>query len=307
MSNENKVPENSRMDIQDINVLEKTNEANVSPVAGFGSVLETPHLGMTEKMNQMNNFNPWTMLIMVGLLVLFFVLFDTLGVTNTSEEGSMPNKALSILEVIMWGLFIFLLMINGLQYFFELDVKAALVNLFSPEPRIDMQVDSKNIQIDEKPVSNDEVFHIPGNKYTYKQAHAVCKAFNSELASYSQIEEAYNNGGEWCSYGWSADQMALFPTQKVTWQKLQTKSKCGTNSDCGRPGINGGYMANKNIRFGVNCFGAKPDETDELKTSRNPFPKTREEIEVEHLASKYKRQINRLKLSPFNQENWKQL
>ncbi len=307
MSKENKVPENSRMDIQDINVLEKTNEANVSPVAGFGSVLETPQLDMTDKMNQMNNFNPWTMLIMVGLLILFFILFDTLGVTNTSEQGSMPNKALSVLEVIMWGLFIFLLMINGLQYFFELDVKTALVNLFSPNPRIDMQVDSKNIQVDEKPVSKEEVFHIPGNKYTYRQAHAVCKAFDSNLANYSQIEEAYNNGGEWCSYGWSADQMALFPTQKVTWQKLQTKGKCGTNSDCGRPGINGGYMANRNIRFGVNCFGTKPDETEELKTGRSPFPKSREEVQIEHLDSKYKKQINRLKLSPFNQENWKQL
>ena len=74
MSNTNKVPENARMDIQDMNVLEKTNEARVSPVAGFGSVLETPQLGMTEKMNQMNNFNPWTMLIMVGLLILFLIL-----------------------------------------------------------------------------------------------------------------------------------------------------------------------------------------------------------------------------------------
>ena len=47
MSKENKVPENSRMDIQDINVLEKSNEARVSPVAGFGSVLETPQLDKT--------------------------------------------------------------------------------------------------------------------------------------------------------------------------------------------------------------------------------------------------------------------
>lgn len=306
MSKENKVPENSRMDIQDINVLEKSNEARVSPVAGFGSVLETPQLDMTKNMN---NFNPWAMLIMVGILVLFFVLFDTLGVTNTSAQGSMPNKALSVLEVIMWGLFIFLLMINGLQYFFELDVKAALVNLFSPTPRIDMQVDSKNIEVDEKPVSKDEVFHIPGNKYTYKQAHAVCKAFNSELANYSQLEDAYNNGGEWCSYGWSADQMALFPTQKVTLGKnykrrVNVEAK---GNNCGRPGINGGYMANKNIRFGVNCFGAKPEESDELKSSRTPFPKTKEELQIEHLASKYKKHINRLKLSPFNQENWKQI
>jgi hypothetical protein len=301
MSN-NKVSEKPRMDLQDIDVLR--NEARVSPVAGFGSVLETPQIDVRDKINQ---FNPWTMLIMVGILIIFFVLFDTLGVTNTSQQGTMPNKALNVLEVIMWGVFIFLLMINGLQYFFELDVKTALVNLFSPEPRIDMQVDSKNIEVEEKPVSKEEVFHVPGNKYTYKQAKAVCKAFNSEIANYSQIEDAYNNGGEWCSYGWSADQMALFPTQKVTWEKLQKKSKCGTNGDCGRPGINGGYMANPNIRFGVNCYGVKPEETDELKQITNPFPKSKDELEIEDLASKYKKQINKLKLSPFNKENWKQI
>ena len=189
-----------------------------------------------------------------------------------------------------------------------MDVKTAVVNLFSPEPRIDMQIDSKNIKVEEKEERQaEEVFHIPGNKYTYKQANAVCKAFDSELANYSQIEDAYNNGGEWCSYGWSADQMALFPTQKVTWQKLQTKGKCGTNSDCGRPGVNGGYMANKNVRFGVNCYGIKPDETDKLKSIKNPFPKSKDEREVERLAQKYKKQINKLKLSPFNQENWKQV
>lgn len=301
MSN-NKVSEKPRMDLQDIDVLK--NEARVSPVAGFGSVLETPQIDVRDKINQ---FNPWTMLIMVGILIIFFVLFDTLGVTNTSQQGTMPNKALNVLEVIMWGVFIFLLMINGLQYFFELDVKTALVNLFSPEPRIDMQVDSKNIEVEEKPVSKEEVFHVPGNKYTYKQAKAVCKAFNSEIANYSQIEDAYNNGGEWCSYGWSADQMALFPTQKVTWEKLQKKSKCGTNGDCGRPGINGGYMANPNIRFGVNCYGIKPEETDELKQLSNPFPKSKDELEIEDLASKYKKRINKLKLSPFNKENWKQI
>ena len=305
MSKESAVPENARMDLQDIDVLSKTNEARVSPVHGFGSVGPLSGVDMKDKFNQ---FNPWTMLIMVGLLIIFFVMFDTLGVTNTSQQGSMPNKALSVLEIVMWGLFIFLLMINGLQYFFELDVKTAVVNLFSPEPRIDMQIDSKNIKVEEKEVSqSEEVFHIPGNKYTYKQANAVCKAFDAELANYSQIEEAYNGGGEWCSYGWSADQMALFPTQKVTWEKLQNKSKCGTNSDCGRPGVNGGYMANQNVRFGVNCYGIKPDETDKLKSLKNPFPKTKDEREVERLALKYKKQINKLKLSPFNRENWKRV
>ena len=50
--------------------------------------------------------------------------------------------------------------------------------------------------------------------------------------------------------------MAFYPTQKSTWNKLQ-KIK-GHEHDCGRPGINGGYIDNPNVRFGVNCFGSKP-------------------------------------------------
>jgi hypothetical protein len=31
-----------------------------------------------------------------------------------------------------------------------------------------------------------------------------------------------------------------------------------TKNACGRPGINGGYFANPNIKFGANCYGVKP-------------------------------------------------
>ena len=60
----------------------------------------------------------------------------------------------------------------------------------------------------------------------------------------AQIEDAYKSGAEWCNYGWSDNQLALFPTQKTTWHKLQ-KIK-GHKHDCGRAGINGGFIANPN-------------------------------------------------------------
>lgn len=102
----------------------------------------------------------------------------------------------------------------------------------------------------------DEVFNIRNNLYTYDEAQAVCSIYGAKLATYEQVEEAYNNGGEWCNYGWSQDQLALFPTQKSTWKTLQTRDSA--KNSCGRPGINGGYMKNKNIKFGVNCYGKKP-------------------------------------------------
>ena len=102
------------------------------------------------------------------------------------------------------------------------------------------------------------MFNIGNYVYTYQHAQEVCKAFDAELATYEQIENAYNDKGEWCSYGWSDGQMVLMPTQKETWDKLQlTKTK---KNMCGRPGVNGGFLGNTDMRFGANCYGVKPDE-----------------------------------------------
>ena len=101
-----------------------------------------------------------------------------------------------------------------------------------------------------------EVFNVNNNLYTYDDAQAICKNYGARLANYDEVEESYNDGGEWCNYGWSGSQMALFPTQKNTWNKLQQTDK--HKNDCGRPGINGGYIANPYAKFGVNCYGVKP-------------------------------------------------
>ena len=105
----------------------------------------------------------------------------------------------------------------------------------------------------ERDLGMKEVFHIPGAYYTYDDSKAICKAYGGRLASYNEIEEVYNDGGEWCSYGWSKDQQILYPTQKKTFDRLQKIP--GHEHDCGRQGVNGGYVSNKNARFGVNQIG----------------------------------------------------
>jgi len=56
-------------------------------------------------------------------------------------------------------------------------------------------------------------------------------------------------------------------TQYEKWANLQTIP--GHEQDCGRPGINGGYIANPNVQFGINCYGYKPvitpEESDAMK------------------------------------------
>jgi uncharacterized protein YggT (Ycf19 family) len=154
-------------------------------------------------------------------------------------------------------------------------------------------------------VREKQVFHIPSNTYTYTDAKAVCTAYGSELASYNEISDAFGKGADWCSYGWSEGQMAFFPTQEEKWNDLQ-KVK-GHEHDCGRPGINGGYIANPNVRFGANCFGYKPVITleDSANMSNRPlYHKTSEEIKFDSKVSYYKNKLKDILVAPFNNSSW---
>jgi len=154
----------------------------------------------------------------------------------------------------------------------------------------------------------DEVFNISNNLYTYDDAKAVCTAYGARLATYDEVEEAYNKGGEWCNYGWSQDQLALFPTQKLTWFKLQ-KNPAHKN-DCGRPGVNGGYMENPYIRFGVNCYGKKPVATEKDKQEMEAnkeinVPKTPEELLLDKKVQFWKENADKLlNINSFNYNKW---
>jgi hypothetical protein len=156
--------------------------------------------------------------------------------------------------------------------------------------------------------SKKQVFNIPGNYYTYDNAKALCAAYGADLATYKQVEDAYNKGAEWCNYGWSADQLALFPTQQNTYNELQKKP--GRGNDCGRPGVNGGYIDNPNVRFGVNCYGQKPTMTSEeyhLMQTMPPYPQTAEEIEFQKKVDTLKSNLDKILISPFNHNSWNEV
>ena len=105
-----------------------------------------------------------------------------------------------------------------------------------------------------------EVFNVSQNKYTYYDAQALCKSLGSELATYDQVKEAYDQGADWCNYGWVDGQMAVYPTQEQSWSKLQEGPEDARTS-CGRPGVNGGYFDNPELQFGVTCYGIKPQQS----------------------------------------------
>ena len=150
-----------------------------------------------------------------------------------------------------------------------------------------------------------EVFNVSRNIYKYSDAPAVCAALGAELATYEQMKEAYDAGADWCNYGWVKGQMAVYPTQRATWDKLQQGSPEYRNA-CGKVGVNGGYFDNPELAFGVNCYGVKPPKsaTDELLESQVALPPSPAEIEFEKKVQKFRDQMNTINVLPFHRGQW---
>ena len=262
--------------------------------------------------NSGSNLGMSSVLFLALIILMFIVLFSSLGkkgeTIGAGETGG--NGSTKLLTIIMGGVLIVVVVLNGLQYFYNINLTARLDNIFTDTPSIDLTVQQQNSGPDEiAPVPEiklkEQVFHVPGNKYTYDDAGAMCKAYGGRLATYSEVENSYKNGAEWCSYGWSDRQLALFPTQKDTWNYLQNVE--GHENDCGRAGINGGYIANANVRFGVNCYGYKPKITQEEKDPMNStplYPRTLKDVKEEKLVDYWRRKIPEILVSPFNKNVW---
>ena len=253
----------------------------------------------------------YLLITLVVIIVIYGILFAILGGgSQTQGQGqgassSTTNVGLKFFEVMLWSVFIVLILLNGFQYFFNVNLTTRFINFFTEKPKLEITMDVPEDEPVQELKIKKEVFNIPDNTYTYDDAKAVCAAYGAELANYDQVENAYKGGGEWCNYGWSDKQMALFPTQKETWDKLQ-KIK-GHEHDCGRPGINGGFIDNKNIQFGVNCYGYKPlitaAETDRMQHAPI-FPQSMRDIEHQKRVDYWKKRIPEIMLSPFSRSSW---
>jgi hypothetical protein len=181
------------------------------------------------------------------------------------------------------------------------------------ETRIDIQPSPlteviKKVDISSNPVKcekgkeDGEVFHLARNKYSYNEAEEACKLFDARLATYDEVEDAYKNGANWCNYGWSSDQMALFPIQKSMYNEL--KKIPGHERDCGRTGINGGYIENKDTKFGVNCYGKKPYAGEDDIEHMNKYKVSLAFPDAELKKKERKQKMDRMLIAPFNKEKW---
>jgi len=151
-----------------------------------------------------------------------------------------------------------------------------------------------------------EVFNVNKNDFTYYDAEPLCKALGAELATYDQVKDAYGKGADWCNYGWVKGQVAIYPTQKATWDEIQ-KGDGSERDACGKPGVNGGYFDNPEMKFGVNCYGPKPSQTqhDEAQLMKQGrIPMTTSALKTEQKVKEFEAQASSLGIMPFNKSNW---
>jgi hypothetical protein len=150
-----------------------------------------------------------------------------------------------------------------------------------------------------------QVFNIAVDKYTYSDAEPLCKAFGAELATYDQVKEAWEKGADWCNYGWVKGQAAVFPTQKETFEKLQAGPE-DQRMACGITGVNGGYFDNPELRFGVNCYGEKPSESDNdvRKIMADSGDLTPGALEYDRKVYAFKQELSEIPVNPFKTGGW---
>lgn len=211
------------------------------------------------------------------------------------------NNQYSSIEILLFMFFMITTIILGMHYFYGTNLTASLHNLFS-DPKLDVAIvqTAKTEKTEKIPETNldttHQTFHVQG-EFDYLNAKALCKAYNGQLATIQQVTDAYEKGAEWCDYGWSDDNMVLYPTQYKTWKSYQ---ELGNKEQCGRPGVNGGYNSNLLQKLGVNCFGKKPKLTGEMPNKAIPHGVIDERVEY------WRKKLTDIKVSPFNYDSWSQ-
>ena len=268
-------------------------------------------------------------------MALVLVYITTWALKIPSDVDNKPTIVTG-LETLLWILFILILFVQGFKEYMDISLTKELKKFLEigeivdeeeekeqaeanaeigTVPEVDPAIENEpgvtttnpdptnTVDVTQVDLDLKEVFNIGGNHYTYNDAQAICKAYGAELADYEQIEGAYNRGAEWCNYGWSKDQMALFPTQKSTWDKLQDNDS--TKNNCGRPGINGGVMSNPALRFGVNCYGVKPDKRDiDYGPVTHVNVKSKEDLAMDAKVEFWKSQKDKLRLNHYDATRW---
>ena len=206
---------------------------------------------------------------------------------NINQQRSKSFKPLTNKKSNYVGIYIlfFVVIIGiGIGIYFEIKKAKEEEARKDREAREDREATNDD---DEKPNTEKEVYSVMKNQWQYDDAEYVCKALNSELATYDQLVEASKNGAHWCNLGWvktnkTGDddglRLAHYPIQRKLFSKQRTNNKSIVKNKCGKVwnnnnkpdftdtehAIQGGKYS-KYQTLGVNCYGVKRPISDEEK------------------------------------------
>ncbi|NBO20084.1 MAG: hypothetical protein EBV03_12865, partial [Proteobacteria bacterium] len=129
-------------------------------------------------------------------IVVSFLLFKIVAIMPII--GIHKPLFITILEFLL----VITLLFIGIQYlvlqFFGINLVSKIRKFINSVPdAVGVNVNGNNANKKTEEKDKKEVFHISNNLYTYNDAKSICKSYDAELATYEQIENAYNNGAEW--------------------------------------------------------------------------------------------------------------
>ena len=127
----------------------------------FNTNTDMPSMGYLDSLN-MNNANPMLIGIMSVIVIVFYIILMFANASSGQQYSDVSSKpSISVIEIILWAIFIVLIILNGMNYLTSLNIKTNLKNMFSDLFSMDVDViDPTFVGVEEKKLEK-EVFHIP--------------------------------------------------------------------------------------------------------------------------------------------------
>ena len=237
--------------------------------------------------------------------------------TNNSTFKLDSKKIMSLLLIVLLILCILYIIISYynyqsiecykkksfFEYLFDMNNNEICLIYQKPMPKQPSVISKKSVTPITNVFNNKEVFHIANQEYTYDQSKCKCESYGGRLATKNEVTKAYNNGANWCSYGWTEGQNAFYPVQQCFYDELNEDEDFLENSDkyCGKPGLNGGYFSNPKLKFGINCYGVKP-KGEQIK-EKKAFCPPKNFCSMKKNSSASQKLTSDI-IAPFNDNKW---
>ena len=110
------------------------NSIDITPTKGYPHTYD--FIG-----NKASAINPLVLIVITFVMIVYYLIFSYLGVSskNNIQSSNLSSPGITFLEIIMWGMFIFLVLINGIQYFFKVDIKTGIKIYLAPFQKLILQ------------------------------------------------------------------------------------------------------------------------------------------------------------------------